>query len=146
MSTSAPAFPSSFDGMSLAELEALREQMDAALKLAERDERQTALKHIHELIAQYNFLPFEVFPRKTEEPKAKVPAKYYDPDSGQSWSGRGKPPRWIEGKDRRQFLIQKEGILAAMDNAGLLSTRADESDAGDDDTPAINPLFGSDPA
>ncbi|MEK6290655.1 MAG: H-NS histone family protein, partial [Paraburkholderia tropica] len=24
-----------------------------------------------------------------------------------TWSGRGKPPRWIAGKDREKFLIQK---------------------------------------
>ena len=121
MSQPDPVFPASLDGLSLAQLEAMRAQMDAALKRMERDERSDALVQIHALIAQFNFLPFEVFPRKTDAPKAKVPAKYYDPDSGQSWSGRGKPPRWIEGKDRTPFLIQKDGILAAMENAGVLS-------------------------
>ena len=120
MSQSDPVFPASLDGLSLAQLEALRVQMDATLKSMERDERSDALQQVHALIAQFNFLPFEVFPRKSDAPKAKLPAKYYDPDSGQSWSGRGKPPRWIEDKDRAQFLIQKDGILAAMENAGVL--------------------------
>ena len=93
MSQSDPVFPASLDGLSLAQLEALRLQMDATLKSMERDERSDALAQIHGLIAQFNFLPFEVFPRKSDAPKAKVPAKYYDPDSGQSWSGRGKPPQ-----------------------------------------------------
>ncbi|ARU06602.1 hypothetical protein CCO03_02705 [Comamonas serinivorans] len=118
--------------MSLAQLESLREEMDAAIKQVERDERQAALQQIQSLIEQFGFLPFEVFPRKPLELKHKLPAKYYDPDTGQSWSGRGKPPRWMQGKDPRQFLIQKEGILAAMENAGLLSESVTDTPTGDD--------------
>ncbi len=36
----------------------------------------------------------------------KVPPKYRDPATGQTWTGRGKPPLWIAGKDRLQFLIE----------------------------------------
>jgi DNA-binding protein H-NS len=36
-----------------------------------------------------------------------VAPKYRDPESGNTWSGRGKPPRWIAGQDRDQFLIQR---------------------------------------
>jgi hypothetical protein len=33
-------------------------------------------------------------------------AKYRDPQSGQTWTGRGRPPAWIAGaKDRDAFLI-----------------------------------------
>jgi DNA-binding protein H-NS len=33
-------------------------------------------------------------------------AKYRDPASGKTWTGRGKPPLWIAGaKDRQAFLI-----------------------------------------
>lgn len=34
-----------------------------------------------------------------------VQAKYRNPDSGATWSGRGKPPRWIAGKNRDDFKI-----------------------------------------
>ncbi|WP_282892473.1 H-NS family nucleoid-associated regulatory protein, partial [Xanthobacter autotrophicus] len=39
--------------------------------------------------------------------KKQVSAKYLDPNSGATWTGRGKPPAWIAGKDRDQFLIEK---------------------------------------
>lgn len=39
----------------------------------------------------------------------KVAPKYRDPITGQTWSGRGKPPLWIAGKDREQFLITATG-------------------------------------
>ncbi|WP_390885660.1 H-NS family nucleoid-associated regulatory protein [Burkholderia territorii] len=29
--------------------------------------------------------------------------RYFDPVSGAIWSGRGREPHWIRGKDRRQF-------------------------------------------
>ncbi len=43
-------------------------------------------------------------------PKRPVPPKYRHPDTGETWTGRGKPPRWItnaeaEGKTRDEFLI-----------------------------------------
>lgn len=38
--------------------------------------------------------------------KEPVAAKYRDSASGVTWSGRGKPPKWIAGKDRASFLIK----------------------------------------
>lgn len=42
--------------------------------------------------------------------RTPVPPKYRNPETGATWSGRGKPPRWIsdaegEGKSRDSFLI-----------------------------------------
>lgn len=42
-------------------------------------------------------------------PKTVAP-KYRHPESGETWSGRGKPPRWLAaaeaaGADRTSFLI-----------------------------------------
>jgi DNA-binding protein H-NS len=40
-------------------------------------------------------------------------AKYRDPESGKTWTGRGKPPNWIVGaKDRTAFLIDGESSAA----------------------------------
>lgn len=41
-----------------------------------------------------------------------VPIKYKHPETGETWTGRGKLPRWIssaeaQGKDRSDFLIVK---------------------------------------
>jgi DNA-binding protein H-NS len=35
----------------------------------------------------------------------KIAAKYRDPLSGATWSGRGKTPKWISGFDRSQYAI-----------------------------------------
>ncbi|VFR20097.1 DNA-binding protein H-NS [plant metagenome] len=52
--------------------------------------------------------------RKTGAAVAKktVAPKYRHPDTGETWSGRGKPPRWLaaaeeQGAKRESFLIQQ---------------------------------------
>ncbi|CAE6712028.1 H-NS family nucleoid-associated regulatory protein [Paraburkholderia nemoris] len=48
------------------------------------------------------------------QPKGPQPAKYADPKSGATWSGRGPAPAWLAGaKDRSKFLIV--GASAAAD-------------------------------
>jgi DNA-binding protein H-NS len=44
--------------------------------------------------------------------RAPVAPKYRDPDTGATWTGRGRAPRWIveaeaQGKSRDEFLIEK---------------------------------------
>lgn len=130
MQSEVSEFNQSFEGLSLAEMLTMREQMDKTLGDLSRGERQATLEQIQQQVKQFNFLPFEIFPR-IEKVKAKVADKYYDPDTGQSWSGRGKPPRWIQDKDREQFLIRNEpeldpqearetGLLGAMAGAGVI--------------------------
>jgi DNA-binding protein H-NS len=49
--------------------------------------------------------------KKPGAPRAPVPAKYRDPESGATWSGRGRTPVWLaayleQGKSRESFEIQ----------------------------------------
>ena len=37
----------------------------------------------------------------------KIEPKYYDPETGATWSGRGRLPRWLVGKEPEQFLIYR---------------------------------------
>jgi hypothetical protein len=42
--------------------------------------------------------------------KGKLPAKYRNPKTGETWSGWARPPAWIANvKDRSKFLIDGEG-------------------------------------
>lgn len=36
---------------------------------------------------------------------APVAAKYRDPVSGQTWSGRGRAPKWLNGRNKEDFSI-----------------------------------------
>ena len=49
-------------------------------------------------------------PKKPKATRAKVAPKYRDPATGQTWSGRGKEPRWLaayakKGKKKDDFKI-----------------------------------------
>ena len=62
--------------------------------------------------------------RKAAQPAKEKPAvgvaKYRDPASGKTWTGRGKPPDWIKNaKDRDAFLI--EGGSAVPTKAAVRS-------------------------
>ncbi|HEX7386830.1 MAG TPA: H-NS histone family protein [Castellaniella sp.] len=48
---------------------------------------------------------------KATATKRVIPPKYRHPDTGATWTGRGKPPRWVSdaeaaGTPRTSFLIQ----------------------------------------
>jgi DNA-binding protein H-NS len=54
--------------------------------------------------------------------KGPQPAKYRDPKTGASWSGRGPTPAWLAGaKDRSKFLI--DGAGAATDVSASTETK-----------------------
>ncbi len=75
--------------------------LDQQIAVARKTEGKLALETVHKLIAEFGFTAQQVFPWKPEA--NKVAAKYRDPNTGATWSGRGKPPRWITGKDRQPF-------------------------------------------
>ena len=53
-------------------------------------------------------------------------AKYRDPSTGQTWTGRGRPPQWIvEAKDRDAFLIH-----STSKSNGRARSRADSTTKG----------------
>ena len=110
-------------GLSLAELLAERDALDARIKSVRVNTRDAAIAQVRKLIDAYGLTPAQLlpFPRPpASEPvqpkpaRKKVPARYYDPNSGQTWTGRGKPPRWIAGQDFGKYLIPAEGILRQM--------------------------------
>ena len=63
------------------------------------------------IIEEYDLDISDVFPNRANKPKSsgssasKVIPKYRNPENGQTWTGRGKEPLWIAGKDRSLFLI-----------------------------------------
>ncbi|BBP98239.1 hypothetical protein BSFA1_33680 [Burkholderia sp. SFA1] len=46
--------------------------------------------------------------------KGKLPAKYHNPETGETWSGWARPPAWIANvKDRSKFLIDAQAVESA---------------------------------
>lgn len=53
------------------------------------------------------FLAGKYTSKQIKDSLAVHPPKYRDPQTGKTWSGRGRIPKWIEGKDRENFLIKE---------------------------------------
>ncbi len=91
-----------------AEIARLQAQADEA----RRAEIGNVVAEIRSRIAEYGLtaddLGFATAVRRGRPPKkAPLPPRYQDPKTGSTWSGRGKPPNWIAGKNRERFLIER---------------------------------------
>ncbi len=89
-----------------AQIAKLQEQADEA----RRKEVTNVIAEIKQKITEFGLsahdLGFAEAARRGRPPKkAPLPPKYQDPKSGKTWSGRGKPPTWIQGKNRDRYLI-----------------------------------------
>lgn len=92
---------------SLAELIAQRETLDKQIQAARQLENAEAIASIHKLIEQCGLTALDIFPSKKGKSKSlkKVSPKYKDQATGNTWTGRGKAPKWIAGQDREKYLI-----------------------------------------
>ncbi len=92
------------------ELKAQIAKLQAQADDARRQEVVNVIAEIKQKIAEFGLsahdLGFAEAARRGRPPKkAPLPPKYQDPKSGATWSGRGKPPKWIVGKNRDRFVI-----------------------------------------
>lgn len=84
-----------------------REQLEQQIQQARKAELSEAVAKVRALVTEYDLTQEDVFP--SSKPKATrqtVAPKYRDSATGATWTGRGKPPKWIDGKDRTQFEIK----------------------------------------
>lgn len=91
-----------------AQAEALAEKAEAA----RRAEMQSTIDDIRAKVAEYGITEKDIFGvrrgKPAKQPKAPAEAKYRDPKTGATWSGRGRAPAWIKDvKNRNRFLIHE---------------------------------------
>lgn len=77
---------------------------------ARRDELNSAKEKIAVIMREHGLsladLSGAAKPAKVSKPRAPVPMKYRDTATGQTWTGRGRAPKWLEGKSKEDFLIK----------------------------------------
>lgn len=44
--------------------------------------------------------------RRKRRSGTTVAPKYQNPQTGETWTGRGRAPKWIDGKDRTKYAIK----------------------------------------
>lgn len=87
-----------------------RAALDQKISEARQQEIGATVSQIRALIEDYDLTQEDIFPSASGKARPastgnKVAAKYLDPVSGKTWTGRGKAPKWIDGQNRDQFLI-----------------------------------------
>lgn len=102
----------------LQDLIAQRDALTKAIQEAQKTELADAIAKAKAIVAEFGLSPADVFGGKTAREYAskkrangtvgpqKVAPKYQDPNTGKVWTGRGRAPSWIDGKERARFLIQ----------------------------------------
>ncbi|VVE15759.1 H-NS family nucleoid-associated regulatory protein [Pandoraea cepalis] len=88
------------------ELLAQRLQLDAQIEKAKSAEVSKIIAEVKTLIAQYELTARDLGLAAGRQLKRKAEARYIDPKSGSTWSGLGREPGWIKGKDRNRFLVK----------------------------------------
>ena len=84
--------------------------LDAEIEAARKEEIGAAVSMVRELIAEFDLTERDIFggsrsSASSLKVKKPVAAKYRNPATGETWTGRGKAPKWIDGQEREQYLI-----------------------------------------
>lgn len=90
------------------QLTAQLEKLHKEVAVAREKEIAQAIADIKQQIADYDLTAEELGFSSKRVPGRKTAsvAKYRNPKTGETWSGRGRSPGWLAGKNRERFLIE----------------------------------------
>jgi DNA-binding protein H-NS len=85
-------------------------ELQALAEAARKEELSAAKEKITAIMREHGLTLADLSGAASKSPKAEktrnpVPMKYRDPTTGQSWTGRGRAPKWLEGKNKADFII-----------------------------------------
>ncbi|MEX3968253.1 H-NS histone family protein [Paraburkholderia sp. EG286B] len=93
------------------ELKAQIAELESQAAAVRHEESEAVLADIRAKVAVFGYTPQDIFGRRRGRPRRSdgaLPAKYRDPASGATWSGRGRAPNWIkDAKTRDRYLISR---------------------------------------
>ncbi|MBK5937273.1 H-NS family nucleoid-associated regulatory protein [Halorhodospira halophila] len=83
------------------QLQEAEKVIERVRKQREKDARKQAQKEMKEVAARYGLSLDEIASglgsgESTGKTKRQVPPKFRHPETGQTWTGRGRRPKWIE--------------------------------------------------
>lgn len=102
---------------------AQKASLDRKIALARKREVGSVIRQINELIVQYDLTAAELTfpepraknsetaqPKRGRKPRAAsktvTAPRYRNPETGETWTGRGRAPKWVVG-DKSAYLIDK---------------------------------------
>ena len=99
---------------SLQELIAQRDALERQIELTKKQNRSDAIAKVRALMNEYGLTTADLStrsaPKSTARKGAKVPVKYRNKTTGDTWSGRGLRPRWLNaavaaGRKIQEFAV-----------------------------------------
>ena len=90
--------------VTLSELISQKEAIEQQIKEIRENERKDAIKSARKLIDEFVLTPEELFGKQKTN---TIQPKYVNPQTGETWTGRGRTPKWLAGKNQDDFLIGK---------------------------------------
>ena len=97
----------------MSELQSLlreREALENKIREARKEQKAQAISTCRKLIDEHQLAASDLFGsgkgRRKSSTGIKVAPKYRNPSTGETWTGRGKPPKWIQNQNRDDFLIK----------------------------------------
>lgn len=83
-------------------------ELQEKAEAARRTEISEARAKIQTLMHEYGLTISDIAgtPKQPKAPRKPVEVKYKDVATGQTWTGRGRAPKWLEGKDKEQYLVK----------------------------------------
>lgn len=90
------------------ELLAQKQKLEEQLEVVRLKELEQVVTQVKQIIADYGLTAEDIgltAKGRAKGRRATVAPKYRDPKTGATWTGRGRAPAWIAGKNYERFLI-----------------------------------------
>lgn len=84
-------------------------KLQSLAEAARNDEKNGAVQKIRELMQQHGVTVDDLSSGGRAKPakvKTSVAPQFKNPETGETWTGRGRAPRWLDGKNKEQFRIK----------------------------------------
>lgn len=98
------------------EIEKQIQKLKRKMRTIHTRQRRPVITSIVRSMIEYEITPEEIteaYEKRNQRAtsKATAPARFKNPKTGDTWTGRGRPPRWIveaesKGQNRENFLIK----------------------------------------
>lgn len=91
------------------EIQAQIAELQKQAEAARSSEISAAKAKIAEIMKEYGLTVADlggVAKAKVTNTRQPVAAQFRNGDTGEQWTGRGRTPRWLEGKDKEKFRIK----------------------------------------
>ncbi len=89
--------PRKIDKMTVQQLQVHLEEIEDVLSRKKKELKRETIARLTEEVKEAGFDIHELFgTAKGVKSGSKVPPKYRDPETGLTWSGRGRRPAWVQ--------------------------------------------------